>query len=208
MEFNSVFEYANDVDFESIHESNYFKECLKSGRMLFVQYSSKDAYDKVSNHSYNILGNPQTDALYDNAPYIAKALLVDSIDEQYYKFNLNEYDGFYYYDFKDNAKVTFRKTSSTGSSLWKNDEDDGLRCVSDAYSVESNADSVKIYFPASKINDVNKLKEIDVRISHKYKGMENHSVQNLSSYDKFGDYYVFDLYLKGYSDVNFVISGE
>lgn len=201
--FRAVFEYVNDVDFKSIHNSNYFDGYLEDGLMLFVKYPTENAYDKVSTHLYNILGTPQTNDLYENAIYIDNALLVDNIGDEYYEFNLNEYDGFYYLDSDNNEKVKFSKTLPEDPSNWKGKGTIDAKIISDAYSIETSAKSVRIYFPISKINKPNKFKDIKIATSYMYKGEKDYSADTLVY--KVGDYYFFSLYLKDYSDVNFVI---
>ena len=141
--FSILLEYVDEEKFDTITNSqilNHFK------RIKLINYYSKEACSKATSHW---LSDKEYE-IKENSLYIKSAIYKDYDDFEYYdKFNIKKYNDMYFL-VDDNTTLNIKKSSLNSIKNWDGKGAYKAKLVSNAYSIDSNSESIYIYIPVKK----------------------------------------------------------
>lgn len=198
-----VCEYIEETQLDEIQKYDFLKNHAKA---IFVEYHSIDKYQNASTHTYNILGSPIGNELYNNAMNIKKACILENSEYRNFEPNFQEYNGIYFSDFQ-NHDISIHEVNIDDARCWKGHGASNAVQLSKGYSINTHANSIYIYLPTHKTKDYHQYDRVFIGVQYVYNGEKHYKICS-SSHSEIGDYHVESISFKNYDDVRFVVLAE
>ncbi len=208
--FSGVLEYVDGIQLSQLNTYHAMDSLRQTADvdLLLVKYRSQDAFEKVPTHIYNLDGTPVEFESDDYAVYMQEKLVVTTQEVNYESFALTESGPFSYFT-KNHENVLMRKTKPMDiTNLSGYGEGDGIKSLSDTFTIETEADTVYIYVPAAIVKSAGTDADVKIALQYNYADGSSEYLSQTVDYEQVVSDYLFTVNLKDHRDVAFTVIAD
>ena len=134
--------------------------------------------------------------------------MVTTQEVNYESFALTE-SGLFSYFTKNHENVLMRKTKPMDiTNLSGYGEGDGIKSLSDTFTIETEADTVYIYVPAAIVKSAGTDADVKIALQYNYADGSSEYLSQTVDYEQVVSDYLFTVNLKDHRDVAFTVIAD
>lgn len=147
----AVISYVEKDTF-AINEDEICEQFGNNAYYLFVDYRNENAYNNMTNYTFNLSGKPIEFQIENFAIFIKDYAVIKETKKDTVVFDLKK-SGDIYYVLEEGTYCNFEKTSLNDVTYWNGNGFKNAKQIYEAYSVETDADKINIWVSKDAVKD-------------------------------------------------------